>query len=124
MKGTIGFIGAGNMGEALIKGLIEHEVSAPDRVKAFDVVGERRQMNFRVDTSRRQMTEEIEVKLRNHKKEPVTVIVKENLYRWINWEIVEKTHAFEKQDSRTVHFPVQVAAGGETVLRYTVHYSW
>ncbi len=91
---------------------------------AFDVVGERRQMSFSIDTSRRMMTEEIEVKLRNHKKEAVTVIVKENLYRWINWEILEKTHAFEKQDARTVHYPLRVAAGGETVLRYTVHYSW
>jgi len=91
---------------------------------AFDVVGERRQVNFTVDSSRRNMTEEIEVKLRNHKKEPVAVVVKENLYRWVNWQITERTHKFEKQDARTVHFPVKVAAGGEAVVRYTVHYSW
>jgi hypothetical protein len=91
---------------------------------AFDVVGERRQLNFTVDTSRRTMTEEIEVKLRNQKKEPVTVIVKENLYRWVNWQITARTHDFEKQDARTVHFPLKIAAGGETTLRYTVHYSW
>lgn len=91
---------------------------------AFDVVGERRQVNFSVDTSRRTMTEEIEVKLRNHKREPVTVIVKENLYRWVNWQITSKSHDFRKQDARTVHFPLQVAADGETVLRYTVQYSW
>lgn len=91
---------------------------------AFDVVGERRQVNFTLDTSRRNMTEEIEVKIRNHKKEPVTVVVKENLYRWIHWRITAKTHDFEKQDSRTVHFPLKIAAGGEAVLRYTVHYSW
>jgi hypothetical protein len=91
---------------------------------AFDVVGERRQVNFTVDTSRRTMTEEIEVKLRNQKKEPVTVIVKENLYRWVNWQITARTHDFEKQDARTVHFPLKIAAGGETTLRYTVHYSW
>jgi hypothetical protein len=91
---------------------------------AFDVVGERRQLQFTVDTSRKNMTEEVEVKLRNHKKEPVTVIVKENLYRWTNWQITAKTHDFEKQDARTVHFPLKIAAGGETVLRYTVHYSW
>lgn len=91
---------------------------------AFDVVGERRQVNFTVDTSRKSMTEEIEVKLRNHKQEAVTVVVKENLYRWINWTITAKTHDFEKQDSRTVHFPVRVAAGGEAVVRYTVNYSW
>ena len=70
------------------------------------------------------MTEEIEVKLRNQKKEPVTVIVKENLYRWVNWNIVQKTHDYEKQDARTVHFPVRIAAGGETTVRYTVQYTW
>lgn len=91
---------------------------------AFDVVGERRQVNFSIDTSRRTMTEEIEVKLRNHKRESVTVIVKENLYRWVNWQITSKSHDFKKQDARTVHFPLKVAADGETILRYTVHYSW
>ena len=91
---------------------------------AFDVVGERRQVNFTVDTSRRNMTEEIEVKLRNQKKEPVTVIVKENLYRWTNWQITSKSHDFEKQDARTIHFPVKIAAGAEATVRYTVHYSW
>ena len=41
MQGTIGFIGAGNMGEALIKGMIDRKVTTPDRVKAFDVVEDR-----------------------------------------------------------------------------------
>jgi len=91
---------------------------------AFDVVGERRQMDFSLDTGRKQMSEEIEVKLRNHKKEPVTVIVKENLYRWTNWRIERSTHSYEKEDARTVHFPVKVAPDGEAVVRYTVRYSW
>ena len=91
---------------------------------AFDVVGERRQVNFSVDTSRKTMTEEIEVKLRNQKKEPVNVIVKENLYRWVNWNIVHKNHEFQKQDARTVHFPVRVAPGAEGTVRYTVQYTW
>jgi hypothetical protein len=91
---------------------------------AFDIVGERRQVHFTVDTSRKNMTEEIEVKLRNHKKETVTVIVKENLYRWVNWQITARSHDFEKQDARTVHFPVKIAAGGDATVRYTVHYSW
>ncbi|HEV7800437.1 MAG TPA: hypothetical protein VGP15_05115 [Burkholderiales bacterium] len=91
---------------------------------AFDVVGERRQVGFSVDTTRRTMTEEIEVKLRNQKSEPATVIVKENLYRWINWSIVQKTNDYEKQDARTIHFPVKIAAGREAVVRYTVQYSW
>src|SRR5574340_1210437 len=91
---------------------------------AFDVVGERRQVEFSIDTSRKTMTEEIEVKLRNQKKEAVMVIVKETLYRWSNWQITQKTHDFQKQDARTIHFPVKLAAGGEAIMRYTVQYTW
>lgn len=91
---------------------------------AFDVVGERRQADFRVDTSRKTMGEDIEIKLRNHKKEPITLIVKENLYRWVNWQITSKSHDYDKQDARTVHFPVKIAAGGEVTLRYSVQYTW
>ena len=52
---------------------------------AFDVVGERRQVDFSVDSKARWMEEEIEVKLRNHKPQAVDVVVKENLYRWSDW---------------------------------------
>jgi hypothetical protein len=91
---------------------------------AFDVVGERRQVNFGIDVSRRVMDEDIEIKLRNHKNEPVKVLVKENLYRWTNWEITQKSHEFEKLDARTVQFPVTVPKDGETTITYKVHYSW
>ena len=91
---------------------------------AFDVVGERRQTDFSVDTRRDWMDETVEIKLRNHKDEPVKVIVKENLYRWTNWKITEKSHPYEKADARTIHFPVTVDKDGEVTIRYTVHYWW
>ena len=91
---------------------------------AFDVVGERRQVDFAVDTKARWMEEEIEVKLRNHKPQPVDVVVKENLYRWSNWKILTKTHNFSKEDSRTINFPVKVPKDGEAVVRYRVRYTW
>ena len=91
---------------------------------AFDVVGERRQVDFSIDTSRKTMTEEIEIKVRNQKKESATVMVKENLYRWTNWHITAKNHEYRKDDARTVTFPVRVSAGGEAVVRYTVTYTW
>jgi hypothetical protein len=91
---------------------------------AFDVVGERRQVNFAVDTTGKWMEEEIEVKLRNHKQQSVDVVVKENLYRWSNWKILTKTHEFQKEDARTINFPVKVPKDGETVVRYRVRYSW
>jgi hypothetical protein len=91
---------------------------------AFDVVGERKQLDFKVDTARKTMTEEIEVRLRNQKKEAVTVQVKENLYRWVNWEIAGRTHPYTREDARTIMFPVKIAAGAEAVVRYTVQYTW
>jgi len=91
---------------------------------AFDVVGERRQVDFKVDTSRKTMEEVIEIKVRNHKDEPVNVIIKENLFRWLNWEIVKKSQDFEKVDSRTIYFPVRVPKDGEAKVIYTVRYSW
>jgi hypothetical protein len=91
---------------------------------AFDVVGERQQVNFAIDTGRKTMSEEIEVKLRNQKKQAVTVIIKENLYRWSNWQITHKTQDFHKLDARTIHFPVKIAAGAEATVRYTVQYTW
>lgn len=91
---------------------------------AFDVVGERRQVNFSIDTSRKTMTEEIEVKVRNQKKEAVTVMVREQLYRWSHWQITSKSQDYRKDDARTVMFPVKLAAGAEGVVRYSVTYTW
>ena len=91
---------------------------------AFDVVGERRQIDFSIDTARKTMSEQIEIRLRNQKKERVEVQVKETLYRWVNWEITTRSHAYRKDDARTVSFPVDVPPGEEVVLRYTVRYAW
>ena len=91
---------------------------------AFDVVGERRQVDFRVDNKGKWMEEDIEIKIRNQKDEPVTVIAKESLYRWTNWQISKNTQSFDKQDAHTVYFPLKLAKGAEGVIRYTARYTW
>lgn len=91
---------------------------------AFDVVGERRSVDFSVDSKARTMEEEIEVTLRNHKDSAVEVLVREPLYRWTNWQIVSKSQAFEKENARTIAFPVKIAKDGEATVRYRVRYSW
>ncbi len=112
------------IGEDLIDHTAKNETVQIKLGSAFDVVGERRQVDFKIDTTGKVMEEEIEIKLRNQKDEPVTVIAKENLYRWTTWSIVKKSQNFEKVDARTVHFPVRIAKGGEAVIRYTVKYNW
>ncbi len=91
---------------------------------AFDIVGERKRTNFSVDASSHVITESFEIRVRNHKTEPVEVLVKETLYRWSNWEIVESNQKWTKYDSNTIHFPVKVDKDGEQVVTYTVKYTW
>jgi hypothetical protein len=92
---------------------------------AFDLVGERKQTNFRVDTSDKWIDESFEIKLRNRKKDtPVEIRVVEHLYRWSNWEITKKSDDFTKKDSQTIEFRIPVQPDEERTLTYSVHYSW
>ena len=91
---------------------------------AFDVTAERKQTDFRVDAAQHWITESFQVLVRNAKLEPVRVVVKENLLRWANWTVTASSQKFEKQDSRTVHFPLDVPPGGEARVTYTVRYTW
>jgi hypothetical protein len=91
---------------------------------AFDIVGQRRQTDFNANYNGHVITESFEIKLRNHKAMPVHVIVKENLYRWSNWEITASSDPWQKQDYRTIHIPVDVPVNGEKTVTYTVKYTW
>ena len=92
--------------------------------KAFDVVGERRQTDFMVNTKGRVMEEAFEIKLRNHKDQAVEVVVHESLYRWSTWQLVQQSQPFEKKDAQTIEFPVKIAADGEATVTYRVRYTW
>jgi len=92
---------------------------------AFDVVGERRQVDFHLDTTGKWMEEEFEVKVRNRKvDQAVSVDVRESLYRWSNWTLTRKSQDYVKEDARTIRCPVRIAPNGEAVVRYTVRYTW
>jgi hypothetical protein len=90
----------------------------------FDAVGERKRASFTIDRRGRTLDESFEIKLRNHKKEPMEIRVVEHLYRWNNWDIAKNSDPFNKLDSKTVEFRVKVPPDGEKVVTYTAHYSW
>jgi len=107
---------------------IDHTPRDEDvRVKlgtAFDVVGERRQTDFALNSKGRVMEEAFEIKVRNHKDQAVNVVVRENLYRWSQWALIAQSTPFEKKDARTIEFPVRIAADGEAIVTYRVRYTW
>jgi hypothetical protein len=91
---------------------------------AFDIVGERKRTNYQVESSQHWMDESFEIRVRNHKKEPASIRFVEHLYRCNNWKLAEQSTASRKTDAQTIEFPITVKPDGETVVTYTVHYSW
>jgi hypothetical protein len=112
------------IGENLIDHTPKDETIRLYTGNVFDAVGERKQTSFQVNRNAHSLDESFEIRVRNHKKEPMEVEVVEHLYRWINWEIVKNSDSFEKRDSRTIEFPIQVPPDGEKVITYTAHYTW
>jgi hypothetical protein len=91
---------------------------------AFDLAGERRRTNYVVEDSKSTATESFEIKVRNHKKEPVEVRVVEHLYRALTWDVAASTSDYKKTDAHTIEFPVTIAPDGEKTIAYTAHYTW
>jgi hypothetical protein len=90
---------------------------------AFDIVGERKTMDFK-RPSDHVMEETIEIEVRNHKKEAVTVRIVEHMYRWAQWEIIDGDKDYSKMDARTVEFYRDIQPDGKANIKYTVRYSW
>jgi len=91
--------------------------------EAFDLIGERVKKDSR-NPNRNVTEEDIEISLRNHKKESVTIIVRENLYG--NWKILSNSHNFNQVNSYTIEFKVKVPPhkeDEETLIKYTVRYT-
>ncbi len=117
--GTLEFVG-----EDLIDHTPKDETVLVRLGQAFDVVGERVQTGFSIDTSRQTMTDVIGITLRNHKDVPVKVLVREHLFRWTTWEIASTSDPFVKKDARTIEFEVTVPPNGTKLVSYAAHYTW
>ena len=117
--GSLEFIGADRIDHTPRDELVRVQLGT-----AFDVVGERKQIDFAVDTRARWLEEEIEVKLHNRKDEAVEVQVIEPMFRSGAWKMLRETQAHAKLDARQIQYAVRLAKNGEAVLRYRVRYSW
>jgi hypothetical protein len=91
---------------------------------AFDIVGERAQTDFKSFADGRVVEEKIQIKVRNHKAEPVEVMVYEHPWRWSEWDIIKSSTEWVKVDQSTIKFPVKIAKDEEKVVTYTIRYSW
>jgi hypothetical protein len=130
-QGTVRFYRRDDDGQLEFTGenIIDH-TSKDETVRvytgnAFDLVGERKRTDYRIDTNSNWLDESFEIKVRNHKEnDTVEIRVVENLYRWINWDIVEKSDDFVKTNSQSIEFRVRLEPDEEKVITYKAHYTW
>jgi hypothetical protein len=117
--GTLEFVG-----EDLIAHTPRNETVKIRLGEAFDVVGERTRTDFTIDNAAKRMTETFRIEVRNQKSSAQKVRVLERLYRWTNWKIENQNTPFEKLDSGTIAFDLDVPSEGKKTIEYKVTYAW
>jgi len=112
------------IGENTLKHTPKGETVDIELGKAFDLVAERTQTDFR-QLKKNVLEEDYTIRLRNRKDtQTVQIRVRERLFRWSNWEIRTSSHPYTKLNSSSIEFRPDVPPGGETIITYTVRYSW
>ena len=100
---------------------IDHTAKDEDvRVKvgdAFDVVAERKQTDYKL-IARNVYEYGYEIKIRNHKDGPISVVVNEPIGG--DWEMISSTFEAKKTAAFAAQFNVPVAKDGEATLSYRV----
>lgn len=89
--------------------------------KAFDIIVDRQRVREQV-LGRRSREQNFEVRVRNHKPEPITVTVIDRFYG--DWEIRQTSHTPVKKTAERVEWELPVAAESETLLTYAVLLRW
>ena len=88
---------------------------------AFDVVSERKQVDFeKISSNVYEM--EYEVVIRNHKATPISVDVNEPIGG--TWRMIRTSHEYTKTDAWAAQFNLAVPADGTTTLKYRVRVTY
>jgi len=89
---------------------------------AFDIVPEYKTTDAKY--SEHQAIGSHEVQIRNRKDTAVTVFVDEKFSSGINWKISNNSLKFEKKDSATARFKVNIEADSTATVTYTTTETW
>ena len=115
-KGGVQFVGEDRIGHTPKDETLKLKIG-----NAFDVVAERKQVDFqRIAPNVYEV--EYEVVVRNHKTTPITVEINEPIGG--TWRIVRSTHEGTKTDAWAAQFNVPVAVDGTGRLNYRVRVTY
>ena len=115
-KGGVQFVGEDRIGHTPKDETLKLKIG-----NAFDVVAERKQIDFqKIATNVYEV--EYQVVVRNHKTTPITVEVNEPIGG--TWRIVRSSHEWTKTDAWAAQFNLPVAADGNVTLNYRVRVNY
>ena len=114
-EGNIEFIGEDNISQ-VPKG----EKAKLTAGKAFDVIGNRKVLNY--DRQRKSEEAVIEIKVTNARNENVNVLLVEHING--DWIIKDESLNYQKKDASTIHFPLSLNAGETKNVYYTYRKEW
>jgi hypothetical protein len=114
-KGRVQFIGEDRIGHTPKDETLDLHIG-----NAFDVVAERKQTDFKAFGRASEFA--FEISIRNHKPEPITVVVNEPIGG--DWTMLDSNYKYEKTAAFAAQFQVPVAANAESVLKYRVRVQW
>jgi hypothetical protein len=114
-KGRVQFVGEDRIGHTPQDETLDLHIG-----NAFDVVAERKQTDFKAYG--RAFEFAFEISLRNHKPEPITVVLNEPIGG--DWTMLDSNYKYEKTSAFAARFQVPVAANAESVLKYRVRVQW
>ena len=115
-RGGVQFVGEDRIGHTPKDETLKLKIG-----NAFDVVAERKQVDFQ-RIAPNVYDVEYEVVLRNHKTAPITVEVNEPIGG--TWRILRSTHQATKTDAWAAQFNVPVASDGEAKVNYRVRVTY
>jgi hypothetical protein len=115
-RGGVHFVGEDRIGHTPKDEVLNLRIG-----RAFDVVAERKQIDFeKIATNVYEV--EYEVVLRNHKATPITVEVNEPVGG--TWRMLRSSHAHTKTDAFAAQFMIPVSADGTTKLTYRIRVTY
>jgi hypothetical protein len=88
---------------------------------AFDVLAEETQTDNKQITSK-VFEQSYKITLKNRKDENITVDVERNL--GANWELTSSSHEYDKKDAQTIIYKIPVKKDSESVVTFTVRYTY
>lgn len=89
-----------------------------------DVVAQRRPTACKLDESARNVVEKIEVKVFNRGKATADVVVREFVWRFPVWRLVQESARSHRGGAQTLEYRLRLAPGASQTITYSVVYSW